>query len=467
MKAHQVALLSGAGAADMEWRQTMDPDRRPRVVIIGGGFAGLYAARAFEGAPARVTLIDRRNHHLFQPLLYQVATAALNPSDIAAPLRGLLGRQGVEVLLAEVESVDLANRRVLLADGEVAYDFLILATGATHSYFGHGEWSRFAPGLKTLDDALAIRQRMLLAFEAAEREPDPALQKELLSFVIVGAGATGVEMAGALSEVARKALARDFQHIDPTSARVVLLEGVDKVLPPYPDDLSASARRQLEKLGVEVRTGAKVTEVSEQGVKLGDEELRARTVVWAAGVAASKVARSLGVELDRQGRVKVTPFLTVPGRSEVFVVGDLAHVEQEGKPVPGLAPAAMQMGKAAAANVLRQLHGRPMKPFSYWDRGMFAVIGRGAAVGMAFRRFKLSGFLAWASWLFIHLLFLIGFRNRIAVLFNWAYSYLTFRRAVRLITWNPPQIVNEPSAVAEAVGNRGSERPAQVPELMH
>ncbi|MBX5482459.1 MAG: NAD(P)/FAD-dependent oxidoreductase [Myxococcaceae bacterium] len=413
----------------------MARDDRPHVVILGGGFGGLYAARALEHEPVRVTLIDRKNHHLFQPLLYQVATAALNPSDIAAPLRGILRRSGTEVLLAEATAIDPEKKRVLLTDGEIDYDYLIVATGATHSYFGHDEWARYAPGLKTLDDALEIRRRVLLAFEAAEREPNPAHRRELLTFVIVGAGATGVEMAGALAEIAREALVRDFHHIDPATTRVVLVEGVNKVLPPYPDPLSREAAEELQSLGVEVRIGAKVTSVDEHGVIVnGNERIAAHTVIWAAGVAASPLAKSLGVPLDRAGRVSVTPFLTVPGHDDIFVVGDLARIESDGELVPGVAPAAMQMGVQAAKNVLHQVHGAPMMPFTYWDRGTFAVIGRGAAVGVAFRRFQLKGSLAWLAWLCIHLLFLIGFRNKIVVLVNWAYSYLADRRAVRLIT---------------------------------
>ena len=426
----------------------MDADHRPHVVILGGGFAGLYAARALRKAPVRLTVIDRRNHHVFQPLLYQVATAALNPSDIAAPIRGILGKYGVEVLLGDVQSLDVQDRRVILKDGVIRYDYLIVATGAGHSYFGHEDWAEYAPGLKTLEDALEIRRRVLLAFEAAEREPDPHVRQELLTFAIIGAGATGVEMAGAFAEIARQALARDFQHIDPREARILLFEGLEKVLPPYPDRLSSEARRSLERLGVEVRTGARVTEVNAHGLRVGDEWIPARTIIWAAGVAASPIARWLGAPLDRAGRVLVTPFLTVPGHDEIFVVGDLAHVEQEGQLVPGVAPAAMQMGKHAARNVLEQIRGVPMMPFDFWDRGTFAVIGRGAAVGVAFRRFQMSGVLAWFAWLFIHLFFLIGFRNRLVVLVNWAYSYVSFRRAVRLITGDAPPLV---STVSESV----------------
>ncbi len=417
----------------------------PHVVIIGGGFAGLKAAKALQKAPVRLTLIDRRNHHLFQPLLYQVATAALNPSEIAAPIRYVLRKnRNAQVLLAEVTRIDTEGKRVVLADGEVSYDYLMVATGASHSYFGNDQWAEHAPGLKTLDDALSIRQRVLLAYEAAEREGDNACRRELLSFVIVGAGPTGVELAGALAEISRKTLAEDFVHIDPTSARVVLIEGVDRVLPPYPQELSQAARESLERLGVEVRTNARVTDVDAGGVTLADgTRIAARTVIWAAGVAASPLAKTLGVPLDRAGRVKVTKHLTVPGHPEIFVVGDLAAVvDDDGKPVPGVAPAAMQMGESAARNIMHAVRGEPLFPFTYWDRGTFSVIGRGHAVGVAFRRIEMKGYLAWLAWLFIHVLFLVGFRSRLIVLMNWAYSYIGFRRAARIITGKPPDLTD-------------------------
>ena len=440
----------------------MNRETRPHVVILGGGFGGLYAARALEKAPVEVTIIDRRNHHLFQPLLYQVATAALNPSDIAAPIRGLVGPKGERVVLSEVEDVDLEARRVKLCDGEVPYDYLIVATGATHSYFGKDEWAEHAPGLKTLEDAVNIRQRVLMAFEKAEREPNPEIRRELLTFVIVGAGATGVEMAGAFQDISRHALAKDFQSIDPTSARIILLEGAPNVLPSYPEDLSAHARRSLEKIGVEVRTGARVTNVDERGVEVGGtERINARTIVWAAGVAASPLGRKLGAEVDRAGRVKVTKNLTLPGHDNVFVIGDLAHViDYEGKQVPGVAPAAMQMGKAAARNILHQIRGEPMFPFQYWNRGMFSVVGRGSAVGIAFKGMKMHGFFAWIAWLFIHLMFLIGFRNKVIVMVDWAYSYMTFRRGVRLIT-GQIRTLQEPCPVPETVPPRPDGRGRQ------
>lgn len=417
---------------------TATSDTRPHVVILGGGFGGLYAAMKLRRAPVRVTVVDRHNHHLFQPLLYQVATATLSPSDIASPLRGIVGQYGISVLLAEATGIDVQGKRVLLADGELSYDFLIVATGATHSYFGHDEWARHAPGLKTIEDAVEIRRQVLLAFELAEREPDPARRRELLTFVIIGGGATGVELAGALSEISHHALVRDFQNIDPSQARILLVEGVNHVLPTYPEKLSLRARESLQRLGVEVRTGVRVTQIDETGVYIGQEHIPARTKLWAAGVAASPVARSLGVELDRAGRVPVTPELTLPGRKDVFVVGDLALFQEKGQPVPGVAPAAMQEGKHAARNILHQLKNEPMEPFSYWDRGMFSVIGRGSAVGIALERFRMSGYLAWLAWLFIHILFLIGFRSKVAVLVNWAYSYLAFRRSARIITGGVP-----------------------------
>jgi NADH dehydrogenase len=407
----------------------------PHVVIIGGGFGGLYAARTLSGAAVRITLIDRHNYHLFQPLLYQVATAALNPSDIAAPIRAVLNRQqNTSVILGDVATIDAAQKFVHLADGAViAYDYLIVATGATHSYFGHPEWERLAPGLKTIDDALEIRRRVLLAFEAAERESDPAVQEALLTFVIVGAGPTGAELAGALSEIARQTMLRDFRRINPSSARVILVEGKDRVLPVYPEKLSEKARRQLERLGVEVITNAVVTSLSEKEVCIGDRTIPARTVLWAAGVEASPLARSLGVPLDRAGRVLVNDDLTIPGHDDVFVIGDLAAAKFGDGFVPGVAPGAIQEGVHAARNIEYALAGKPRKPFRYWDKGSLATIGRAAAVA-DFGFLKLSGFIAWFAWLAIHILFLIGFRNRFLVITQWAWAYLTYQRGARLIT---------------------------------
>jgi NADH dehydrogenase len=410
----------------------------PHVVIIGGGFGGLAAARALRKASVQVTLLDRRNHHLFQPLLYQVATAALNPADIAMPIRHILRRQkNVTVLMAEATAIDTAGRKVRLADGELSYDYLVVATGATHSYFGHDDWAPYAAGLKTIEDALEMRRRILIAYERAEREPDPEKQREWLTFVIVGGGPTGVELAGALAEISRHALARDFRTIDPTRARILLLEGGPRILPPFPPELSDSARRQLVDLGVEVRSGAVATAIDDGGVWIGSERVAARTVLWAAGVAASPLAKTLGVPLDRAGRVLVTPELTLPGRPEIFVIGDLASLVQDGKPLPGVAPVAMQQGRQTAANIARAVRGEPLHPFRYHDKGSLAVIGRGAGVA-AFPKSTWSGTLAWWAWLLIHIFYLIGFRNRVLVLMQWAWAYLTWQRSARLITGNPP-----------------------------
>jgi NADH dehydrogenase len=412
----------------------MTSPQGPHVVIVGGGFGGMAAARALRRAPVRITIIDRSNHHLFQPLLYQVATAALSPADIAAPIRRIFRRQAnVAVMLAEATAVDVAARRVVLADGCVDYDILIIATGATHAYFGHDEWAQYATGLKSLRDALHIRQRMLMAFEIAEREPAEARRRAWMTFVIVGGGPTGVELAGTLAEVSRQTLARDFRRINTASARVILVEAGPRVLSAYPDDLSEDARKQLEKLGVSVWTGVSVTGVDPDGVCIGAERVHARTVLWAAGVAGSPLARTLGVPLDRAGRVLVTPELTIAGSDEVYVIGDLAHIEEDGALVPGVAPAAIQQGERAARNILATLEGRPRQPFHYVDKGMLATIGRGAAVGKI-GRFKFTGFLAWLLWLFVHILFLIGFRNRLIVMIQWAWSYITFDRGARLIT---------------------------------
>lgn len=413
----------------------------PQVVILGAGFGGLYAAKALGGAPVRVTVVDRRNHHLFQPLLYQVATAGLNPADIAAPIRSILRSQAnTAVIMAEALAIDTAGRTVVLADGALGYDYLVVATGATHSYFGNDAWAVHAPGLKSIEDALEIRRRVFLAYESAEREKDPALQRQWLTFVIIGAGPTGVEMAGALAEISRQALSsHEFRNVDPRSARIILVEGMARVLPPYPPELSARAKKQLEGLSVEVWTGARVTGIDERGVSLGDERILTRTVVWAAGVQASPLVRSLGVPLDRVGRVLVTPELTVPGHEDVFVVGDLVALEQGGKMIPGVCPSAIQEGRHAAANVVRAIRGERLEPFRYRDKGSFATIGRGAAVGELAGGIQMSGFLAWIAWMTIHIFFLIGFRNRALVMFQWAYSYLTFRRGARLITGGAPR----------------------------
>jgi NADH dehydrogenase len=415
-------------------------DERPHVVVVGGGFGGLYAARALAGRPVRVTLLDRRNHHLFQPLLYQVATAALNPSDIATPLRSVLrGAPNVTVLLAEVESVDLAGRRLALDEGEIGYDALVLAAGAGNSYFGHDEWEPLAPSLKSLEDALEIRRRVLLAYEDAERERDGAEQRALLTSVVIGGGPTGVELAGALAEISRETIARDFRLIDPTKARIVLLEAGPRVLASFPDPLPARAVAALTRIGVEVRTGALVTRVTPDAVWLGGEQIRARTVLWAAGVSAAPVTRTLGVPLDRAGRVVVERDLSIPGHPEAFAIGDVcAFTAEDGRPLPGVAPVAIQQGRAVADNVLRRLRGEPTRVFRYHDRGTMATIGRAAAVAVV-GPLRLWGLPAWLAWLFVHIMFLIGFRNRFLVLFQWAWAYVSWQRGARLITgpWRP------------------------------
>jgi NADH dehydrogenase len=410
----------------------MNPE--PHVVIIGGGFAGLDAARVFADAPVRITLLDRHNHHVFQPLLYQVATAALSPGDIASPIRWILRHQrNVEVFLADVTSIDTASHQVITDGGPLSYDFLLVAAGAAHAYFGHEEWATRAPGLKTLDDALEMRRRVLLAFEAAERETDSAAQRRLLTFVIVGGGPTGVELAGALAEIARHTLRDDFRHVRPESARILLVEGSPHVLASFPEKLRAAAHRSLEKLGVEVRTGVVVTAIDDDGVTAGGERIPAQTILWAAGVAASPLARSLGVPLDRAGRVSAEPTLNLAAHPEIFVAGDLCAFVQDGKPLPGVAQVAKQEGAHAAKNILHAVRGEPLEPFRYTDFGNVATIGRGSAV-VDIGRVRASGWLAWLFWLFLHIFWLIGFRNRIAVLSEWAWSYITFQRRIRLIT---------------------------------
>jgi len=404
-------------------------------VIVGGGFAGLWAARALASAPVRITLVDRHNHHLFQPLLYQVATAGLSAPDIAAPLRHILRKQAnVEVRLAEVAAIAPQEKHVVLADGTtIAFDSLLLATGATHAYFGHDEWARHAPGLKTLDDALQLRRHLLLAFERAEAETDPEKRAAWLSFAIVGGGPTGVELAGTLAEIARHTLKNEFRRIDPSQARVRLVEAGPRVLASFPDTLSEKARRQLEKLGVEVMTGTPVSDITDEGYRLGDAFVPAKTVVWAAGVAASPLARSLDVPLDRAGRVPVQPDLSVPGHSDIFVAGDLAAVTSDGRPVPGVAPAAKQMGRHVAQVLRARLAGRASPDdFRYQDYGNLATIGRMAAV-VDFGRLKFSGLLAWWFWLTAHVFFLIGFRNRLVVLLNWCWAYWSYQRGARII----------------------------------
>jgi len=412
---------------------------RPQVVIIGGGFGGLSAAKALAHAPVEVILVDRRNHHVFSPLLYQVATAGLSPGDIASPIRWILRHQkNLRVWLAEATAIDTDRRVVRLIDGELPYDFVIVAAGSTHAYFGHNDWQSFAPGLKTLEDALDIRRRVLLSFEQAEREPDRAAQRWLLTFVVVGGGPTGVELAGALAEISRHALANDFRDIDPESARIILVEGGPDVLPTYPAELSAFARRALERLGVSVWTGSLVTGVQAGMVRIGGDTVEAGTVLWAAGVLASPLGATLGVPVDSVGRVMVNEDLTCPGHPEVFVVGDLAAFRsQNGKLLPGVAQVAMQEAAHAGANIARRVAGQPTRPFVYHNLGNMATIGRNSAVG-DLPRVRIKGYFAWLMWLFVHIFQLIGFRNRLSVMTQWAFSYMTYQRSVRLITGNNP-----------------------------
>lgn len=415
------------------------PRVMPHVIIVGGGFGGLAAARELADAKLDITLIDRSNHHLFQPLLYQVATAGLSAPAISAPIRSILASQrNLTSLMAAVSKIDVTRKTVALEDGsEIAYDYLIVAAGSTHSYFGHDEWAPLAPGLKTLADAFDIRRRILMAFEYAEREDDPVRRAEWLTFTVIGAGATGVEMAGTLIEIARHTLSGEFRRIDPHQAKVVLLEGSERVLGAYPADLSEKARAQLVKLGVDVRTGSRVTHIDEECVRYtdqsGEQRLASRTVIWSAGVAASPLGKALNVPLDRAGRVIVGSELSIPDHPEVFVIGDLAAATSEGKPVPGVSPAAKQMGRIAARNVLNRINGKAGESFLYRDYGSLATIGRKAAVAMV-GKFKFSGYPAWLFWLFVHVYFLIGFRNRMLVMSDWAWAYMTFKRSARVIS---------------------------------
>lgn len=423
----------------------MNGKTTPRVVIVGAGFGGLTAARALARAAAHITVIDRNNHHTFQPLLYQVATAGLSPSEIAAPIRSILrGRDNVEVLLGEVTGFDLARRLVETPEQKIPYDYLVVAAGASHAYFGHDDWEPFAPGLKTIEDALEIRRRVLLAFELAERRAAAGEPGFPLNFVVVGAGPTGVELAGTLAEISRHALVQEFRAIDPKSTKILLIEGGPRVLPTYPEELSTSAQEQLQKLGVEVRTSAMVTGVEPGAVRVGETRLAAGVILWAAGVAASPLGKKLGVPVDRAGRVAVEPDLSLPDHPEVFVIGDLAALKDEsGKMLPGVAPVAMQQGRYVAKIIQHELEAAteaaaeaqpPPRPgFHYWDKGSLATIGRAAAVA-EFGKLHISGFIAWLAWLFVHILFLIGFRNRLLVFIEWAWSYVTYERGARLIT---------------------------------
>lgn len=427
-----------------------------RVVILGGGFGGLYAAKALKKAPVALTVLDRRNFHLFQPLLYQVATGSLSPGEIASPLRAVLRRQqNTQVLLADAKDLDAEHRKVILDSGELEYDTLIVATGSTDSYFGHDDWKRIAPGLKSIEEATEIRHKILYAFEAAENEHDPQIRREWLTFVLVGAGPTGVELAGALGEIAHDTLRRDFRSIRPEEAIILLIEGGPRVLPTYPADLSAKAEASLVRLGVTVRSNAYVTGIEPTGVTVktptGVERIAARTAIWAAGVQASPFGRVLqvraGAQLDRGGRVMVNPDCSVPGHPDIFVIGDLGHLEQDGKPLPGVAQVAMQEGGYVARLIQKRLQGESVPAFRYFDKGNLAVIGRAAAVAQI-GRLHMSGLLAWLTWLFVHLMYLVEFSNRVLVFIHWGFLYLTFNRGARLITGGDP--MNEASPAKEA-----------------
>jgi NADH dehydrogenase len=423
----------------------------PHVVILGGGFGGLNAAKALGNAPVRVTLVDRRNYHLFQPLLYQVAIGGLHPADIAYPIRAIVRKQrNSQVLLANVDGVDLAAKRVMTTEGDLQYDYLVVATGAETSYFGHSDWEERAPGLKSVEDALEVRRRVLSAFEKAECQADPAERARLLTFVVIGGGPTGVEMAGSIAELARRTLRRDFRSIDPAEARIVLIEGGPRILPTFAEDLAQSAVGSLQNLGVAIRTDTRVTDIEPGRVRLDGETLECATILWAAGVRACPLGKSLGVETDRGGRVVVAPDLTIPGHSEAFVVGDLANLAgPDGKPLPGVAPVAIQQGRHVARNIVAAVEGRSLQPFRYVDKGTMATIGRAAAIVQFPWGGKLSGLLAWFAWLVVHIMYLIGFRSRLFVLLQWTSAYLLFDLAARLITearWP----VSEPDTVRSA-----------------
>ncbi|MBS0208006.1 MAG: NAD(P)/FAD-dependent oxidoreductase [Planctomycetes bacterium] len=464
-------LLDNGPANIGSSRTTPAAKTLPKVFIVGGGFAGIAAAKALAGAPVDVRLIDRRNHHVFQPLLYQVATASLSPADISAPIRTILrDQENCQVAMAEVTGVDIAGKRLMLAGGHVGYDYLILAAGATHAYFGHEEWAAIAPGLKSIDDATELRRRILLAFESAEYEGDEAERRAALTFGIVGAGPTGVELAGAIKEIAGQTLPRDYKHIDTRTTRVILFEGADRVLPPFPKELSARAQRDLERMGVEVRLNSIVTNVTRRGVTVGNEVIPVRNVFWAAGVKASALGQSLGVPLDKAGRVIVGPDLTIPGHPEVFVVGDLAAAKSAdtGRPVPGVAQGGIQMGRYAGSTIAREAAARTARTarsaFVYRDKGSLAIIGKAKAVAHI-GRWKVGGFLAWLLWGGVHILFLIGFRNRLLVLSSWFWGWLLNARDARLITGNsrldlrvphPPDFIPDNPAAEEGDGSTHS-----------
>ncbi len=432
---------------------TQEQDARARVVIVGAGFGGLTAAQSLEDAPVRITLVDRTNHHTFQPLLYQIAVAGLSPADIAQPIRSILRKQGnVTVLMAEVASIDLRERRVALTDGEsLEFDFLILACGAQTSYFGHDEWAQAAPALKCIEDAVAIRQRVLLAFELAERVGEPRAGNDLLSFVVIGGGPTGVELAGALAELSKFVLDRDFRRINPSSAKVRLLEAGPRILPSFPDDLAERAAAQLRELGVEVRTGTRVTSIEPHCVEAGGERIGCSVVLWTAGVRANALTATLGVKTDRAGRIVVESDLSVPGAPRAFVIGDAALVlDRNGSPLPGVSPVAMQQARTVARSIQRALEGRETLPFRYFDKGSMATIGRRRAIAMV-DRVHLSGLVAWLAWLVVHIWYLIGFRNRLVVMLTWTWSYLTYRRGARLILNEAAPAPHERTTAARVV----------------
>lgn len=412
------------------------PDTMPRVVIVGAGFGGLNAARALRNAPVHVTVIDRQNHHLFQPLLYWVATAGLSPADICSPIRGILRKQkNTEVLMEQVTGVDVQEQRVLMGDNSVPYDYLVLATGAHDNYFGHNEWEHYAPGLKSVVDATSIRRKILLAFEAAEVETGAEKVKELLTFVLIGAGPTGVEMAGAIAELAHKALASDFRHIDTHMTRIILIEAAPRILAAFPESLARKTQKKLTSMGVEVRTGTPVSELDEHGVVVDGERIDAATIIWCAGVSASPAGKWLGAEVDRAGRVKVSSDLSVPGHPNVFVIGDTASVMENGKPLPGVAQVAIQGGHYVASVIMDRVEGKEQnKPFHYRDKGNLATVGRSYAI-VDIGKIRLTGFFAWLLWLAVHIYFLVGFRNRLVAIFQWAWQYLTYDRGARLITF--------------------------------
>lgn len=424
----------------------------PHVVIVGAGFGGLRAARGLKDAAVKITVIDKSNHHLFQPLLYQVATAGLSPAQIAVPVRHILRAQkNADVLMAEVTGIDKEKKYVLMGERLLPYDVLVLATGARHSYFGRDDWEKFAPGLKSIEDAIAIRRKILLAFELAENEPDAEKRKALLTFILVGAGPTGVEMAGSIAELAHRVLASDFRRIDTKSARILLIEAADRILGPFPPGLSQKAQHALKKLGVEILLNTKVENIDGDGVVANGQRIFSKTVIWTAGVAASPAGKWLSIETDRAGRVKVQPDLTVLNHPEIFVLGDAAHVSgDDGKPLPGVAPVAMQEGDYVAEVIRTRVSGKThASPFHYFDKGSLATVGRSFAIAK-FRKISLSGLIAWFAWLLVHILYLIGFRNRLIVLFDWAWSYLTFQRGARLITFD------EEGKVPTVQGDEGS-----------